>query len=308
LDAVVPATLKAYPLVSERELRIFLNGRAKAVQSITSYLLAHMSFLETAQAEAAASLATNTLAFHLADPATKEQLKSLFQGIAASIATNAATEELRSIIRKSPLAPASVAHIKTWLTTNRATLSLAARTGGLLEAVYAVVSAELVANSALRSLSDPSVIPQLLSLWCAGAPFSAMHSLLAVNNIRVSGDRVTVEDVVTMSESAFGYDFAMVIATMADLSEGDAPDLSKALGRLQKQIKYGLATDSSITFYESGFADRVVAQALGAVLPTLTYRAAVSHALAQAETTVRAVLSSFPSYYLSVLEERRLVP
>jgi hypothetical protein len=306
LEAVVTAALKAQPLASERELRIFLNGRAKAVQSITSYLLAHMSFLGGPEPEAAAALAANTLAFHLADPATQQQLKALFQGIAASIATNAATEELRALIRKSPLPPASVAVIKAWLNTNQAALIQAAQNGGLLEAAYNVVSQELIANSALRPLSDPDIVPQLLAMWSSGKPFSKMYSLLAGNNIKNGRDRITVEDIVTVCESAFGYDFAMVVATMADLSETDAPELSKALGRLQKQIKYGLATDASIALYESGFADRVVAQALGAALPTLMYRASVPRALAAAEAKVRSILSTYPSYYSSVFDERRL--
>jgi hypothetical protein len=40
IDGVVTATLRNYPNVSEREFRSFLSGRARAVQSITSYLLA----------------------------------------------------------------------------------------------------------------------------------------------------------------------------------------------------------------------------------------------------------------------------
>lgn len=306
LDGVVAATLRAQPAVSERELRTFLNGRAKAVQSITSYLLAHMSFAEVEDADAAGALAANTLAFHLADPVTKEQLKSLFRGIAASIATNAGTEELRAIIRKSPLAPASVAQIKDWLSTNRASLE-SASPEQLLKIVYDIVAPELNGNSALRPLSNYTAVPQLLSLWTAGAPFHEMYALLAGLKLRFSGDHITIEDVVTICESAFGYDFAMVVATMSDLCEAEAPELSKKMGRLQKQLKYGLGTDAAITLYESGFADRVVAQALGVVLPTLQYRSAVPRVLSQNEAAVRTVLSSFPAYYSSVFEERRLL-
>jgi superfamily II DNA/RNA helicase len=307
IGGVVAATLKATPTISERELRIFLNGRARAVQSITSYLLAHMSFGGGAEAITAEALAANTLAFYLADPTTKEQLKALFQGIAASIASNANTEELRAIIRRSPLSPASVSHIKNWLTTNQEQLNQAAATGGLLLAVYNVVSAELTANTALRSLSDYSLVPALLNLWTTGAPFYELLTLLAGLNIRHSGDHITIEDVVSICESAFGYDFAMIVSTMTDLTEIQAPELSKALGRLQKQIKYGLSTDSSIAFFENGFADRVVAHALGNAVPSLQYRSAVPSALTQNYAALQSVLSAFPAYYSAVLEERRSI-
>jgi hypothetical protein len=264
-----------------------------------------MSFADGEQEDAAASLAANTLAFHLADDQTREQLKALFQGIAVSIATNAATEELRTIIRKSPLSPASVSQIKIWLTTNKDALSQAAQSGSLLSDVYATVSGELITNSSLRSLSDIALVPQLLSRWVAGDPYYDLFSLLASKDVRVGRNRVTIEDVVSICESAFGYDLAMIISTMADLTESDSADLSKALARLQKKVKYGLSADSAIALYESGFTDRVVSQALGSVMPTLQYKSLVPQFLAVAETKLKTILSQFPSYYESVFEERK---
>lgn len=307
IDGVVASTMKTYPIASEREVRAFLNGRARAVQGITSYLLAHMSFVESEQADAAASLATGTLAYYLADAPTKEQLKLLFQGIAESIAKNAATEELRTIIRKSPLSPASVAHIKNWISASQTQLMQSIATGDLLKVVYSVIAPELIANTSLRSFSKPDVVPALLKSWCGGEPFFTMHASLMRDDIRYSGDRVTIEDVVSVCEAAFGYDFAMIISTMADLTESDIPELSAALSKLQKSVKYGLATDSSIALYESGFADRVVAQALGKVLPMLLHKSSVPVALANAEAPLRAILNGFPAYYTSVFDERRQV-
>ena len=278
LDTVVASTLAAYPVVSEREFRAFLSGRARAVQSITSYLLAHMTFLEAIQPETVTTLASNTLAHHLADAATKPQVVALFQGIAAAIVTNAGTEELRTVIRKSPLSPATVAQVRSWLDANAASLLQVADTTALLVAIYPVVSPQLVGTN-LRSISDQKVVPQMLAMWIAGRPFFEIHEFLRSQNIRYSGDHVTIENVVAMCESAFGYDLAMLVATMADLTEENSPGLSNLFGFLQRQIKCGLTSNPAIAFYESGFADRALAIAMATTVPSVAQRSDVRQRL-----------------------------
>jgi hypothetical protein len=264
-----------------------------------------MSFLEGMQAEVVAPLASNTLAYHLADEPTRAQLLALFQGIATAINDNAVTEDLREIIRKSPLSPATVTQLKSWLEANLTQLVAASQTSQLVELVYSIVSANLISSS-FRQISNTDLLLPVLKQWMNGEPFSAMHSFLSANDVRYSGDGITVEDVVTMCESGFGYDLAMMVATMADLSESVSDEVGVALGFMQKQIKYGLSSPAAIAFYESGFADRVVAQVMATVTPTLSNRFAVPATLQHANAQMQQVLSRFPAYYTSVFEERRL--
>ena len=110
-----------------------------------------MTFLQAIRPETVTTLASNTLAHHLADAATKPQVVALFQGIAAAIVANAGTEELRTVIRKSPLSPATVAQVRSWLDANAASLLQVADTTALLVAIYPVVSPQLVGTD-LRSI------------------------------------------------------------------------------------------------------------------------------------------------------------
>jgi superfamily II DNA/RNA helicase len=302
LDAVVSSTIASFPLVSEREFRAFLNGSARAVQSITSYLLAHMTFLEAALSETVQALASNTLAYHLADAATKPQVVALFQGIAGAIATNAGTEELRAVIRKSPLPPATVARIRSWLTEHSVQLTQLTQPEQLLSAIFPVISSELSAT-VLRSLSTQEVVPQILSMWIAGRAFHEIHTFLFDQDVRFSGDRITIDDVVAIRESAFGYDLAMIVATMADLTEESVAALSGVLGFLQRQIKSGLPSASAISIYESGFSDRPLAQAMALTMPAVTQRWEVRGALVGAAQPVRVLLATYPSYFGYVLDE-----
>jgi hypothetical protein len=58
----------------------------------------------------------------------------------------------------------------------------------------------------------------------------------------------------------------MLVAAITDLVEPMDRNLHQALSRLQKQVKYGLRSPSATSMFEVGFADRVVATALEAVM------------------------------------------
>jgi hypothetical protein len=110
---------------------------------------------------------------------------------------------------------------------------------------------------------------------------------------------------VAICESGFGFDLAMVIASMADLMEPLNADLSADVAELQRQIKHGLKSDSALAFYEAGFADRVVAQALGAEFTYVVDRAGVRATCREELVDVGPVLDKFPSYFAAVAAEFR---
>ena len=67
-----------------------------------------------------------------------------------------------------------------------------------------------------------------------------------------------------LCEGGFGYDMAMIAASIADLTEDLSEEFAKAATLLHRQIKYGLTGSAAIAFHEAGFADRHVATFLGA--------------------------------------------
>jgi hypothetical protein len=68
----------------------------------------------------------------------------------------------------------------------------------------------------------------------------------------------------------------MILATIADLAEADEGELPAALTLLQRQIKSGLPSLAALGFFEAGFADRIVAQALAARFPDVSDRQGIS--------------------------------
>ena len=209
-------------------------------------------------------LAANTFAYHLAESPDRERLVELFRRIAQTVSERTDAPH-RLLIRRSPLPPATVAELQVWLTDNIGMLRTAIADDRLLDAVTGTVLLYSDARS-IRNLSDPDVVSIALVEWVAGRSYAAIHALLEGRDVRVSGDRATIEDVVSLCENGFAYDAAMVIASLADLAEPLDPDVQSALALLQRQVKNGLTDRSAVAFLESGFADRVVASALASTL------------------------------------------
>lgn len=302
IEEVVAAALDIQPNISEREFRQFMEDRAHAVQSIASYLVANMTFAEGENAaERTAELAANTLAYHLADEETKLRLIEVFRAIGRSIEVNTNGDQ-RVFIRRSPLPPAAIARLQAWLTANVAALIQSATEGRLLEEITSTIL-EFVTARSIRALSGQTIVPRALREWVAGRSYAVIFATIKDANVRVGRNHPTVEDAVALCERGFGYEVAMIVASLADLAEDLDPDLYAAATFLQKQIKYGLADEAAIAFHEAGFADRFVASTLARAWPNVADRAGVRAVCRDQQEAVHALLSNVPSYFTTVAAE-----
>jgi hypothetical protein len=95
----------------------------------------------------------------------------------------------------------------------------------------------------------------------------------------------------------------MILATIADLAEGDESELPEMLALFQRQMKCGLYSRAALGFFEAGFADRVVAQTLAGAFPNVVDRHSARLAARNAPAQLREVIGPFPAYFTSVLDE-----
>jgi hypothetical protein len=92
----------------------------------------------------------------------------------------------------------------------------------------------------------------------------------------------------------------MVVASLADLAEPLDAALQGALALLQRQVKNGLSETAALAFLEAGFADRVVATALGRAWPGVRERDGVRAICRNEREAVQAILGRMPSYFRAV--------
>jgi hypothetical protein len=303
VEAMVQQIAGVNPGLDPGRFRKFLQIRVKIVHGIASFILAHLDFASDGMADRAAELGRNTLAYHLSDEHQRTKIEILFRNIAVRL-VEGATEDLRTALRRSPLAPTSVSRLRVWLNENRASLLQAAEAGTILGAVTPII-VEHNKSAGIAALSDQSILPEVMQSWVNGTSFAEIWNLMIERNIRLGGNRrrPIVEDAVGLCEGALGYEAAMIVATISDLAEGEDDGLHDALSRLQGQIKTGLPSEAAVGFFEAGFADREVAQSLGAVFPDVSDRYSARLALRGNSERAGGVLSEYPAYFSQVLNE-----
>lgn len=304
VEATVNRALAVHPGLDTRRFRRFLQVRVRIVHGIASFLLAHLDFSADGLADRAVNLARNTLAHYLADEDHRARLEIVFRNVAERILEGAGSDEVRATLRRSPLAPTTVFQLKAWLDASRASLLQAVAAGTLMASVSSVMLL-YNKNSAITSLSDLSVMANIIELWVSGANFVSVHQVLTERNVRIGGNNryPTVEDAVAITESGLGYEGAMIVATIADFVEDEEGELPAALSLLQRKLKAGLPSPAALGFFEAGFADRVVAQALGVAFPNVTDRQSARAALRGSNEQARAVIDLYPAYFAAVLAE-----
>ena len=308
LTAIVDEAEAAEPNLDRKAFLEFMNERARAIQNVAAYLVSHMTFEEDEAVERVEQLAENTLAYSMADAETRPKLLEVFKNIAIALQENA-DNDFRLQIRKSPLPPLTIAALRNWLTENAVALTDAVANGRLLQAIGPFIIANSTSPAILKLTIPPasaSVIEQTLYAWCAGQTYGEVLAILIAAGVKKGRNKLKVENAVALRENGFGYDVAMIVASMADLVEDFDPVLFEELGKLQRIIKCGLTSMSAIAFYEAGFADRVVAQSLADSIPFIAADKGTAKAIVrQSPAQIDAVLARFPSYFETIAEELR---
>jgi hypothetical protein len=303
IDEAVGTIKQRFGWVDVDRFKTFVGDRARAVQRIAAYLAAYVDFTSDEAGERIDELTRNTLAWHLADEATRANLLEVFRMTAKAI-EEAGDDALRALIRKSPLPPADVFALRDWTNANIQTLIDSTERGELVDTVYAEVR-QYVTSKALSKLSDQNQILPTLKAWLAGQSFDAIGHALRAANVRTSNRHITANHAVAICEGGFGFDLAMVVASLADLVEPLNENLYDELLLLQRQIKNGLSNAAALAFYEAGFKDRVVAQALAAGFGGVNDRTGVRRVCRTQRDELNAILGAFPAYFRSVAEELR---
>jgi hypothetical protein len=94
--------------------------------------------------------------------------------------------------------------------------------------------------------------------WNASAPFIDRYELAGNGHTPIMLDELNWWPI--------AYQSTLIVAAIGEilgaLDIDDAEDAIRALGILQKQLKYGIVDPDEIALYEVGFADRVVVQVL----------------------------------------------
>lgn len=289
-----------------------IRQKTQTISAIESYLMAHGDEDGQLGEESVNGLAEGTLAFFLADEEEKKLLIELFQLLASHVLQTVPEPERRRAIGKTLLGVRESAEIEQWVREHVRTFLQAEDVESLLSLLWPV----LLRNIRNPSFSKCSIREILLDIglgWIGGTSFHELLGTLLDSGARIGGGQKprhpTIDHVVDICENALAYEGNMLLGAIIEMTTWVIPDeqddLVVRLQLLQKRLKYGVAVKTAIVLYEMGFADRVVASELAAVVGTeASTKQLVRTAVRRNAHEVARVLDRFPAYFRGRLEHR----
>ncbi|MGX8883270.1 DEAD/DEAH box helicase [Methylovorus sp. SPW-M1] len=287
-----------------------LRYRRQLMFALESYLMANRgNTLFEEFKSSSEQLAMSTLAYYLAPEDLKPAVITLFATVTEHIQREAPVPEAQAFYSRTLLGVNGAKTVESWVNENRDELFALNTSAAWLHKIWPLLAQQ--SDDKFFHSVEPDQLPiQLASSWLLGQTYSEIISqAMNVEGTRAWGDnrrRLTGIDIVEFCESILGFQCSLIVAAVSQFLFGEnfVKDLRAGpLLLFQKSLKYGLPDQLSISAYELGFADRVVAQTLAAVVRNNGFTEPHFAPALNAQTDqIRLTLQQFPSYYESVLE------
>jgi len=291
---------------TEKGLWAQVARKLDIIESIESYLLAHWDNEGSLKEENVRQLAMGTLAYFLADEEQKRNILELFVLLAQNIEASIPEAPKREAYGRTLYGVLDAISIEKWLRENIHNIDREGNSDELLATLWPIVR-QKISNSSFSKCDTPEVLVDLAKGWIGGEPFCQLLEIVQQADARIIwGTRrrdYKVKHIVDICENAFGYEGTLVVGAIVEMlnlvQTDNGEGLIERLQELQRQLRYGLASAKSITLYEMGFSDRVVAAELSYILNnnTVPYRDAIASDLRDKEGRVREVLDKYPAYF-----------
>ena len=109
---------------------------------------------------------------------------------------------------------------------------------------------------------EETVALKVLELWLSG------NTIVQIQNeiFNLFNINKTIYSIEKFCRRNLSYTLSFLIGNVIDLSEELTESTKLFLKRLQKRVKYGLPTTTSISIYEKGICDRAIAQDLASLI------------------------------------------
>ncbi len=289
-----------------------LRRRRRLIFALESFLMANRgtSSFDVFKAEAEL-LATSTLAYYLASDEVKPGIRTLFISVSEYLQQQEPAPQKQAAYSKTLLGVKSAKKVEQWVVANRDALLSLDSNEDWLATLWDLFSDQ--SDDKFFHAVEPESLPiQLATRWLRGSSYLELFALsIEERGTKPWGERrrnLTEDDIVDFCESTLGFEFSLIVAAVVQFLFGESgtnDEVSAALTLFQKSFKYGLPDLPSISCYEYGFSDRVVAQRLcDAVRSEGFTDNAFEQAIDVHRERIEASLKDFPSYFESVLAGR----
>lgn len=287
-----------------------IRKRYRLLSTVESYLMANRGTKSFGEFKIAVeSLAASTLAFHLASEDLKPSVKTLFTCVADFLQHQEPAIEKQKIYSKTLLGIRNSKAIELWINEAREDLMAIDSNEVWLSRVWELF-VQQSDSKFFHTVQPHNLSQQLAAMWLDGCPYKGIYAhAKRKNGSKPWGEtrrrKLTEDEIISFCENILGFDCALVLAAVAQFLFGENSinnESAAALTIFQKSLKYGLPNEQTISCYESGFADREIAQHLCSVVRGDGFQGRFfSDAIAVHRDRIKTSLRNYPSYFETVL-------
>jgi len=296
---------------AQRSLKKEISSRQKLLSALESYLMANRG------AEAfedmlpkVRDLAASTLAYSLADEATKGLLVQLFELSATHIEQLVPEPVRQTAYAKTLLSAIDSKTVEAWVQERADALRALATPDEWLQAVWPLF-VSIVDDKLLTGMEPDGISMQLAQAWMRGTSCRQLIDMARDAEAskpwgEVDRRKLNEGDVLQFLEGCLGFDCPLVVAAVGQFlfgATGLNGEEAGALNEFQKSLAYGLPSKLAVSTYESGLSDRHIAQEVAIEIWLAGYEGFHFRlALAEYREVVASVLGAYPSYFGVVLD------
>ena len=284
--------------------------KTNIVSSIENYLMANWDESKSGLGEEdVVQLASNTLAYFLADEEQREQLIEIFMMLERNIEQNVSEPSKRKIYGRTMYGVRTSINIDSWVNQHIEELIACDEQDALLTTIWPIL-VENIQNNTFRKCDPPRRLLDIALGWIHGQSYDDLFRVASEADVQIIARTqrryIKVDSIIDICDNGLSYEGTLIIGAIIEIIEilrpEDSGETVVRLLELQKRLKYGLSTPISIVLYELGFSDRVVSIDLASILKNTSLdRRSIIRFIKRNEQKVRELLEKYPSYFMERL-------
>jgi superfamily II DNA/RNA helicase len=308
IDKLIENILQKYPdqNFTKDSLEKQFYEKINLISAIENFMLSNWNELEVLKGEENYSnIVTKTLGYSLAeDEAVKNQLCELFNIIEENIRTKITDPEKRKIYGRTLCGIKEAISIEKWFDDNIPSLLSAISEESLFNVVWHLLKETFINKTNIKIINIDNLKP-VIDAWITGVSYFELMNIFYQNNLKMKwGNKtreVKIDDVVDICDNKISFDGCLVLSAIYEFAAQDIEanqNLMLLLQKLQRRLRYGLPNETSVSIYELGFCDRVIAQDMKSVLNIYSNdKLEIIHAIKIKRDLVLNCISKYPAYY-----------
>jgi len=285
-----------------------LKKKRRLQRAVESYLMSNRGFDTTEEFQIrAGSLAQATLAYSIGSDIEKEDLKLLFGSIAAYVDQMAPRHEKQHIYAKTLLGVSDACKVEEWVELHKQRLLELESNSEWLNIFWPLFQ-DLLDSIFFHGVMPPSIPLHLAELWVAGEPYSViLDKANQEKTIRPWGTkkrRLPELDIMEFLEKKLSFDCSLIVSAAAQFLFGNnmISDEAASLQLFQKSLKHGIPDKLSVSVFDSGLADRVLAQDVADKLRNSGYiEPFAPNAFKNYRKSIEESIKEYPDYFKMIL-------